>query len=234
MRFCAPSRSGFTPYRPMPMPACQHTMSVTVSGPFTIGPDLVALVHVFPPAGLGAPRPLSRVLRVDLVDLLVGVRLDDDRVVAACARAPSPRSVRTISRYWPESSVPVSSRNTCAVHSWIARPANSLGLSSAATSALRRNVRRNGNERRPPLACARGIERVHAAQRIALHQLGVLGRDRGDLVLADQRVAADEHRRRDRRTPSASSAPYSGSHHNGLSSPYATATLRKVSTVGSV
>ena len=28
--------------------------------------------------------------------------------------------------------------------------------------------------------------------------------------------------------------PYSGSHHNGLSSPYATATLRNVSWVGNV
>ncbi len=51
------------------------------------------------------------------------------------------RSVRIISRYWADSSVPSSSRNTWPVHSCTARSANSLGLSSTPTSALRRNTR---------------------------------------------------------------------------------------------
>ena len=181
--------------------------------------DLVALVHVLPPARLGAARRFARVLRVDLGDLLVGVRLDLDGVVASCARAPSRARCAPSTGTDRRAARPSSSRNTCAVHSWIARPANSLGLSSAATSALRRNDAPQRHERRPPLARARRVERVHTPQRIALHQLGVLGRDRGHLVLADQRVAADEHRRRDRAAPSGSSAPYSGSHHSGLSSP---------------
>ncbi len=54
------------------------------------------------------------------------------------------RSVRIISRYCPESMVPSSSRNTLALHSWTARSANSLGLSSTATSALRRQMRWSG------------------------------------------------------------------------------------------
>ena len=83
--------------------------------------DLVALCDVLPPPRLGAPPALgSRVLRVDLGDLLVGVRLDRDRVVLP-SLAAFLRSVRIISRYWPDSSAPVSSRNTSAVHSWIAR-----------------------------------------------------------------------------------------------------------------
>ncbi len=36
------------------MPTCQQTMSVTVSGPFTIGPTVVALGDVLPPPRLGA------------------------------------------------------------------------------------------------------------------------------------------------------------------------------------
>ena len=51
------------------MPTCQQTMSVTVSGPFTSGPTVVALGDVLPPAGLGAAGPLGRVLRLDLGDL---------------------------------------------------------------------------------------------------------------------------------------------------------------------
>jgi hypothetical protein len=43
---------------------------------------------------------------------------------------------------------------------------------------------------------------VHAAQRVALHEVAVLGGDLGDLVLADQGVAAHHRRRRDRRAPS--------------------------------
>ena len=36
------------------MPACQQMMSVTVSGPLTIGPTVVALAHVLEPPRLGA------------------------------------------------------------------------------------------------------------------------------------------------------------------------------------
>ena len=54
------------------------------------------------------------------------------------------RSVRIINRYWPDSIVPSSSRNTFADHSCTARSANSDGLSSTATSALRRQIRWSG------------------------------------------------------------------------------------------
>jgi hypothetical protein len=57
------------------------------------------------------------------------------------------RSVRIINRYWPDNTVPSSSRNTFADHSCTARSANSDGLSNTATIALRRHTRwsaRNG------------------------------------------------------------------------------------------
>ena len=54
------------------------------------------------------------------------------------------RSVRIMRRYWPDRIGPSTSRKTWAVHSCTARPANSLGLSSTPTSALRRLTARPG------------------------------------------------------------------------------------------
>ena len=59
------------------------------------------------------------------------------------------------------------------VHSCTARSANSLGLSSTPTSALRRRTRVPGPQRRPPLAGAGRVEGVHAAERVALHQVAL-------------------------------------------------------------
>src|SRR4029079_12083014 len=63
-----------------------------------------------------------------------------------------------------------------------------------------------GHQRRPPLASAGGVEGVDATQRVALHEVLVLGGDLGDLVLADQGVAADQHGRGDRPTPAGADA----------------------------
>ena len=60
-----------------------------------------------------------------------------------CSRALV-RSVRIMSRYWAERIGPSTSRNTWAVHSCTARSANSLGLSSTPTSALRRLTAESG------------------------------------------------------------------------------------------
>ena len=200
IRLPCPSRNGLTPYSPIPIPACQQTMSVTVSGPFTIGPTSSPSCASSNQRG-SEPRGRSRAYWASMSAIWSSVY--GSIVIASFflrARAFS-RSVRTISRYCPESRAPVSSRNTWAVHSWTARPANSLGLSSAATERVAAERAAQREQRRPPLARARRVEGVHAAQRIALHELGVLGRDRRDLVLADERVAADERRRRDRCFP---------------------------------
>ena len=123
---------------PCPCPTCQHTMSVTVSGPFTIGPTSSPSVDVLPPPGLGAARALAGVLGVDLGDLLVGVGRELDRRRSSSARAPSTARCGSSAGTGPTGSCPSSSRNTWAVHSWMARPAKSLSLSSTPTSALRR------------------------------------------------------------------------------------------------
>ena len=92
--------------------------------------------------------------------------------------------------------VPSSSRNTLALHSWTARSANSLGLSSTATSALRRHTRWSGRSGAHHSRAGR-VERVHAAERIALHELALVIGDRGDFVFADQRITPDERGWRD-------------------------------------
>src|SRR4030095_9157566 len=80
----------------MPMPTCQHTMSVTVSGPLTIGPTVSPSATSShqrgsaPPGGPVGVRGLARrgargalggVLGLDGVDLLVGVGGQLDVVV---------------------------------------------------------------------------------------------------------------------------------------------------------
>ena len=189
------------------MPACQQIMSVTVSGPFTIGPTSSPSLTSSHQRGSAPRARFARVLRLDLVDLLVGVRRELDRVVLLASRAPSRARCGPSAGTGPRAACPSSSRNTCAVHSWTARPGELARLVEHGDERVAAEHPALRVQRRPPLAGARRVERVHAAQRIALHQVAVLGRDRGHLVLADQRVAADQRRRRDRRSPSGSSAP---------------------------
>ena len=189
------------------MPACQQIMSVTVSGPFTIGPTSSPSSTSSHQRG-SAPRARSRlVLRLDLVDLLVGVRPRARRASyflrLARLLALGADHQPVLARQHRAGLVAEHLRGPL-VH----RPARELarlverGHERVAAEHPAQRV-----QRRPPLARARRVERVHAAQRVALHQVAVLGRDLGDLVLADERVAADERRRRDRPPPTASSAP---------------------------
>ena len=73
-------------------------------------------------------------------------------------------------------------------------------------------------ERVPPLAVGARIEGVDPAEGVALHELAGLALEPGDLVLADEGVAAHQVGRRDGR-PHRVVGPYAGSHHSGLSSP---------------
>ena len=120
----------------------------------------------------------------------------------SCFSRAFSRSVRTIRRYWPDSSAPSSSRNTCAVHSWIAAARELARL-------VERGDERVAAERRGAAGTAAPTTRARSPRRTRARRAAgrpssasrVLGRDRGDLVLADQRVAADERRRRDRLLP---------------------------------
>ena len=142
--------------------------------------DRVALVDVLPEPRLGAATaPRAAYCGVD-------ARRSARRCTARArwrrtSSSPAPSRARCGScrRYWPDSSVPSSSRNTCAVHSWTARPANSLRLVEHADQRVAPAHPVVGPQRRPPLARARRVERVHAAQRVALHQVAlVVGRPR--------------------------------------------------------
>ena len=183
------------------MPTCQHTMSVTVSGPFTIGPTASPSSTSSQYRGSAPRRRVRRVLGLDGVDLVVGVRAPSSMASYFFFSRALLRSVRIISRYWPDSIVPSSSRKTLADHSCTARSANSLGLSSTATSALRRHTRWSGRSGAHHSRALAAVEGVHAAQRVALHQVALVLGHRGDLVLADQRVAAHQRWRRDRTAP---------------------------------
>ena len=131
-------------------------MSVTVSGPFTIGPTSSPSSTSSHQRG-SAPRGRSRAYCASISSIcVVGVRRELDRRRTSCARGPSSRSVRIISRYWPDSSVPV----VVAEHlrgPLVDRPAR---RTRSACRARRRarcagDTRRTGTQRRPPLARAR-------------------------------------------------------------------------------
>ena len=155
-------------------------MSVTVSGPLTIGPTVVALVHVLPPAGLGAPgllaprtgprsrrsprrcrAPISTSSYFFCSRALVALGADHEPVLAGQDVAlVVPEHLRRSTRARPARRT----RSACR-----ARP----------TRALRRHTRRSGAQRRPPLPGAGRVEGVHAPERVALHELAVLGRHLG-------------------------------------------------------
>ena len=137
--------------------------------------------------GSAPRRPFARVLRVDLVDLVVGVRARARWRRTSCARAPSRARCGSSAGTGPTAACPSSSRNTCAVHSCTARPANSLGLSStrdervAAEHAAHRAAA-------APTTRARSPSRTRARRAAGRPSSGraCSARDRGDLVLADR------------------------------------------------
>ena len=169
--------------------------------------DLVALLDVLPPTRLGT-APASDLVGVRGVD----ARRSRRRCTAGSRSSSylrfSPvdrRSVRIMSRYCMFSATSgFRAANTSAVHSCTARSANSLPLVVHA-----RRARCDG--RRPcPAAAAPTTRGSCRRRRRARHRAGrpsaapgVSGVERRDLVLADERVAAVEGRRRDRPAPHA-------------------------------
>ncbi len=120
------------------MPTCQHTMSVTRSGPLTSGPTSSPSSTSSQKRG-SAPR-----LRAGSDAYASSISLSCSSVygvIVVSSYLPRPsafsRSVRIIRRYCAESTSS-GAANTSAVHSCTARSANSLRLSCTPTSALRR------------------------------------------------------------------------------------------------
>ena len=159
----------------MPIPTCQHTMSVTRSGPFTIGPISSPSDTSSHQRG-SAPRRSSiwRSYCTSIASISSSVYGENSMASYLPRSRAFSRSVRIIRRYWPERIVPSSVRNTLALHSWMARFANSLSLSSTATERVAAQHPVVGAQRRPPLARARRVEGVHPAQRVALHQVALV------------------------------------------------------------
>src|SRR5581483_3515775 len=161
--------------------------------------DLVALLDVLPPPRVGAARSFALVLRVDLGDLLLGVGLDRHLVVLAAL-------LRLFALGADHE--PVLAREHLVVvaedlrRPFVDGPLGELALLVEDADERVAPVHAPPRpQRSPPLAGARRVERVDAPQRVAPHQLRVLGRDLGDLVLADQGVASGERGGRDRPAP---------------------------------
>ena len=124
------------------MPECQHTMSVTVSGPLTRGPTGApssTSSHQRVSVPRGPSRPYCSSMAAISSSVYARISMRSSRFLSRALD----RSVRTMQRYCADKRRS-SSRKTCPVHSCTARSAKLLGLSSTPTSALRRQVRRPG------------------------------------------------------------------------------------------
>src|SRR5262249_42885393 len=138
--------------------------------------------------------------RLDLVDLLVAVRLQFDRVVLlalARLRAFGPYHQPVLAREHRAVLIAEHLRGPL-VHSSFGEFTRLVERSDERVSAI---GTREPVQRSPPCARARRVERVDAAQRITFHQLAMLFCDTRDFVLTDQRVTADQRRWRDRLLP---------------------------------
>ena len=201
------------------MPTCQHTMSVTVSGPLTSGPDRRRPRRTSSHQRGSAPRGRSAAYWASMAAIsLVGVGGQLDVVVLlALARLGAlgadhqpvlRRQQRAVDRPGTPgrtTRAPPARRTRSACRA--RRPARCGGPTRPA-----------GPQRRPPLAGAgRSRRRGRPAGGRPSSGPGGVG-DLGDLVLADERVAPDERRRGDRTSP-ARAVAVAGSHHSGLSSP---------------
>jgi hypothetical protein len=180
-------------------------------------PDRVAFVDVFPEARLGTAAGVRGVLGVELRDLLGGPVRGFDGVVLLllpCLLAFGADHQPVLPRQ----------DGTFVVAEHVRRP-----LVHCPTRERRRLVEHGdhrvatphppiGTQRRPPFPPRRGVERVHAPQRVTLHQVALVVGDRGDLVLTDQAVAPTSGGGANG-PPHTLFAAWPGSAHNGLSSP---------------
>ena len=174
------------------MPTCQQTMSVTVSGPFTIGPTVSPSATSSHQRG-SAPRGPSDAYWASISAIcVVGVGRELDVVVLLALPGLGALGAdhEAVLRRQERAVLVAEDLAGPLVHGplgELARLVEHADQGVAPADAVARP------QRRPPLAGAGRVEGVDAAERVALHQVAVLGGDLGDLVLADQGVAADQH-----------------------------------------
>ena len=162
--------------------------------------DGVALLDVVPVPGLGAAAAGRRVLGLDGVDLVVGVvrRLDGVVLLLLPGLAALGADHQPVLPRQHRAVVVAEDVGRPLVHRPIGELARLVEHRHQRVAAPDPVV---GSQRCPPLARAGRVEGVHTAQRVTLHQVALVVGDRGDLVLADQRVAAHQRWRRDRTAP---------------------------------
>ncbi len=195
------SRRGRTWYIPIPIPVCQQTISVTVRGPLTIGVRSSPSSTSSHQRG-SLPRGTSRAYWASISassdsDHCCGFERD---LLLALARfrALGPHHVAQLRREERPAIHPEDVRGPLVYGAAGELRCLVLGADECVPSPD------SGTrcEWRPPLPTARRVEGVDAAQRVALHEVTVLGRDLDDLILADERVAAHQRRWGDRALPS--------------------------------
>ena len=175
-------------------------MSVTVQRSLHHRADGVALLDVVPVPGLGAAAAGGGVLGLDGVDLVVGVvrRLDGVVLLLLPGLAALGADHQPVLPRQHRAVVVAEDVGRPLVHRPIGELARLVEHRHQRVAAPDAVV---GSQGRPPLARARRVERVDTAQRVTLHQLALVLGDRGDLVLADERVPAHQRWRRDRTAP---------------------------------
>ena len=170
--------------------------------------DLVALVDVLPPPRLGAaaarsPRTAASISAI--CSSVYGVELDGVVLLLlpgllALGADHQPVLARQHRAVVVAEHLAPSTR---------ARPARRTRSACRAPPPARCAGTRGDRVAAAPTTRARSPSRTRARRAAGRPSSGRAARrrDRGDLVLADQRVAADQRRRRDRPAPHASSAP---------------------------
>ena len=138
-------------------------------------PELVALLDVLEIARRGAAVRFARVERVDRVERLLRVGLGRRRR-RPLLRAPAPSRARCGSSAGTGRRAARPPRPGRPARSTRAPPVRRTrsACPGTPTRAFRRRTRVAREQRRPPLAEAARVEGVHAAERIAAHQLALV------------------------------------------------------------
>ena len=213
------SRSGRRRTCPVPMPTCQHTMSVTVSGPLVSGPTSSPSSTSSHHRG-SAPRGASaRVPRVDVGDLARRSRSSSSTASYFL------RLARLAALGADHVAVLAGQDDALVVAEHLRRPFVDGAVGELAALVERRDQRVAPEHAmvRPaavPTTPATTTRRTHG-RRAAGRPWSARGprRKRGDFVLADQGVATDERGRGDRTRPTRIWRRIPDPHHSGLASP---------------
>ena len=194
------------------MPTCQHTMSVTRNGPFTSGPTSSPSATSSHQRGSGPRRRSGSAATASVIASISSSVYGPDLGALVLARrlgllplAPDHQPVLGGQRR------PVDLAEDLAGPLVHRAPGELADLVVDADQGVAPTDADAGAQRVPPLPEAAGVEGVDAPERVALHQGLRLVVVAGDLVLADERVAADEVGRARSARPSGWPSAWSGS-----------------------